>query len=103
MRGENSRIWWFLQVTDPSFDTLLTLAEAPANGRILHKSSALSTMVFLSRGSGRPSGQRLLYEDPSVSDSLQTGQNVKNSKDPPKAPEAKNETSPSAESKESLK
>jgi len=36
-------------------------------------------------------------------DSLLFGQNVKNSKDPPKAPEARNETSPTAESKESLK
>jgi len=38
-----------LQVTDPSFDTLLTLAEATGNGQILHKSShtALSAMVFL--------------------------------------------------------
>src|SRR5207249_2966739 len=38
-RDENRQISASVRGYGPSFDTLLTLAEAPANGRILHKSS----------------------------------------------------------------
>jgi len=39
---------------------------------------ALSAMVLLSRGPADRADKELLYEDPSISDSLQIGQNVTN-------------------------